>query len=359
MKISDIDKNLEVKSKAPFDDIKWLDVKDAPFRIHGLKVCEKGKRFLRMPDADAKRVSDGVRALNTHTSGGRIRFRTNSKYIAIKVDMPDSGAMPHMTPLAQNGFDLYTSDNGRHKWAAVFLPGERNHGYEAWCTTDGVTHTYTMYMPIFSSVNELYIGLESGAEVEVAEDYTVAKPVLFYGSSITHGACASRSGNIYEAMISRMYDCDYYNLGFSGRAKGEQAMAEYCGSVDCDVFVFDYDHNAYSAEELRATHYDFYRTFRRLNPNAEIIFVTRPDYNEKIRADIDRREVVIETYEKAIAEGDCRVRFVDGARLFDGFMRDSCTVDGCHPNDLGFARMAEHIGAAVGDALRNVEKGKK
>ena len=131
MKISDIDKNLAVENTTGLDNIVWLDVKDAPFTIHGLWQTEKGKPFLRMPEDIAAKTSDGVRWLNTNTAGGRIRFRTDSPWIALKAVMPDKATMPHITMLGQSGFDLYKSDGGLYEYAGSFMPGNRQHGYES------------------------------------------------------------------------------------------------------------------------------------------------------------------------------------------------------------------------------------
>ena len=116
MKISDIDKNLAVESATGLSPIVWLDAKEAPFRVHGLAVKEKGGPFLRMPHAAAASVSEGVEWLNNHTAGGRIRFRTDSPWIAMRAVMPDNATMPHITMLGQSGFDLYQNDGPDYRY---------------------------------------------------------------------------------------------------------------------------------------------------------------------------------------------------------------------------------------------------
>ena len=351
MKISDIDKNLAVENTTGLENIVWLDVKEAPFTIHGLFQTEKGKPFLRMPESTAAETSEGVHLLNTNTAGGRIRFRTNSPWIALKAVMPDNGTMPHITMLGQSGFDLYKSDGGLYEYAGSFIPENRHHGYDTWKPTDGRTHTYTVNMPLYDPVEEVYIGLAADAEIEAPESYALEKPVLYYGSSITQGGCASRPGNAYQALISRRLDADFINLGFSGTAKGETVMCDYLASLDASVFVCDYDHNAPNADHLEATHRPLYEAYRRANPDTPIVFVSKPDFHPGTE-DVRRREIILATYHTALAAGDKKVSFVDGARLFDGPFADSCTVDGCHPNDLGFFRMAQKIGDAVEAALK-------
>ena len=351
MKISDIDKNLSVNDTTGLKNVIWLDAKDEPFRIHGLWQTEKGKPFLRMPPDTAKAVSEGVAWLNTNTAGGRIRFRTNSPFIAIKAVMPDNPTMRHITMLGQSGFDIYRSDNGISSYAGSLIPGTRDHGFQTYCTTDGGLHTYTLNMPLYDPVEEVYIGLSAESELYPPEPYAIEKPVLYYGSSITQGGCASRPGNAYQAMISRRLNADFINLGFSGSARGEAAVRDYLSTIESSVFVCDYDHNAPDAAHLNATHFPIYESYRRAHPDTPIVFVSRPDFNNTTE-DIRRREVVMKTYLTAIGSGDLNVFFVDGAHIFDGDFADSCTVDGCHPNDLGFFRMAQKIGRAVEKALK-------
>jgi hypothetical protein len=142
---------------------------------------------------------------------------------------------------------------------------------------------------------------------------------------------------------------DYVNLGFSGSCHGEPAAAAYMASLDMSVFVCDFDHNAPDANELRANHYNLYKTIRAAHPDLPYVIVTKP-----IRWDNDngreRHAVIMETYTRAIAEGDKHVYFVDGNDFFPADLGTSCTVDCCHPTDLGFASMAQ----AVGDVLEKI-----
>ena len=123
---------------------------------------------------------------------------------------------------------------------------------------------------------------------------------------------------------------------------GEKAMAEHLASLDASAFVLDYDYNAPNAEHLQATHYPLYERIRSTHKDTPILFISKPDF-EYDGQSAKRRAVIIETYEKAKANGDKNVAFIDGETLFGTFGRDGCTVDTCHPNDLGFYRMAETV----------------
>lgn len=351
MRIEDIDKNLKVETNIQRDDLVWLNVREAPFMIHGLYHPTEPGAFHRLDPEVAKATNEGVAGLNWHTAGGRVRFATNSPYIAIRADQPASATMSHITKLGQSGFDLYSSAQGAYRYMASFVPPYGLlPGYSAIADVGAVMRNYTIHMPLYDGVNELYIGLARGSEICACEPYTHTIPVLYYGSSITQDGCASRPGNGYQAMIARKLDTDFINLGFSGSARGETVMAEYLAGIRCSVFVCDYDHNAPSVEHLQNTHEPLYRIFRRAQPDTPVVFVSKPDFHPGT-ADEQRREIVRATYQKAAAEGDHNVYFIDGETLFEGEWRDSCTVDGCHPNDLGFSRMADVIGGMVGKLL--------
>ena len=226
MRIEEIDKNLKVETNIRRDDLIWLNVREAPFSMHGLYHPTESGAFHRLDPAVADATNEGVAGLNWHTAGGRIRFATDSPYIAIQTVQPASATMSHITKLGQSGFDLYTQKDGSYRYVASFIPPYGQiPGYSSIADFGNVgMRDYTMHMPLYDGVNELYIGLKRGSEIRAAAPYTHKTPVLYYGSSITQDGCASRPGNGYQAMIARKYEADFINLGFS-------RMANVIGSV--------------------------------------------------------------------------------------------------------------------------------
>ena len=346
MNIQEIDKNFLVNTDITEADIVWLDVRQAPFVLSGISYDERYGCYTRMPQEIAARVSEGVAGLNLHTAGGRVRFRTNSEFIGIRAVMNTGGLMSHITLVGQSGFDLYRKKVGEcsEKFYHSFIPPMGMHtGYSAPFTTDGTLADYTINFPLYDGVKELYIALKKEALILEATPYSHPIPVVYYGCSITQGGCASRPGNSYQSIISRRLDTEYINLGFSGSGKAEDLMVQYLADLKMSVFVCDYDHNAPDATYLKKTHLPLYRAVRAKQPKLPIIFLSAPDVLIAPDKYIDRREIIRETYVTALAEGDENVYFIDGAELFAGDDWDSCTVDGTHPNDLGFYRMAMRI----------------
>ncbi len=354
MRIEEIDKNF---AAAAFTrtDVKFYDVRKAPFKIYGLYNPEEEPVFCRMPKAVADVVSPGVSSLSLHTAGGRVRFKTDSPFIAIRAEMPPQGPMSHMPRTGQNGFTIYFNKNGHSTYYRTFKP-DCNKVSAGEGLTDIVefvdipeegVRDVTVYFPLYGMVDSLYIGLKEDAQLLPGDTYKREKPVVFYGSSITQGGCASHPGNAYQGFLSRRFDFDFINLGFSGSARAEEAMIDYICGLDMSMFVYDYDHNAPNLEHLKSTHEKMFRAVRAAQPDIPVIFMSAPNFDTNRAGWTPRRALIFENYARACAEGDKNVYYIDGERLFGGDCRDGCTVDGCHPNDLGFYRMADAVGATM------------
>lgn len=342
--IEKIDRNFEVKSVSS-DGMVYFNCMEKPFEVYGLISSENG--FLRMPQAFADSVNDGVKKLNCNTAGGRVRFVTDSRQIGIRAKMRSIGKMPHFALTGSAGFDLYADGD----YEGTFIPPfDIKDGYESVVQLSGSgEREITINFPLYSGVVSLEIGLCAGSSLKRASGYAVCRPVVYYGSSITQGGCASRPGNSYQSIISRRLGCDFVNLGFSGSARGEDAMAEYISGLSMSAFVYDYDYNAPNEEHLQNTHARMFRTVRQKNPGLPVIMLSRPHskLNDVFRR---RRDIIMRTYIDARNSGDENVYFIDGEKIFSIFGGDGGTVDNCHPNDLGFACMAK----AVGDVLYNI-----
>jgi len=351
--IANLDKNLEVKTSLDVDDVVFYDVKKAPFKLYGACKDELDV-FKRMPENIAENVSEGVKNLNFNTAGIRVRFSTDSDYVAIKAVMPSLRRMSHMALTGSSGFDMYLCENGSYRFIKTFVPPQdAENGYESIVYfADKKTRCLEINFPLYSRVDELYIGVRSGSEVSECDGYKYDKPVLYYGSSITQGGCASKPGNSYQSIISHELDCDYINLGFSGSAKGEREIAEYIADIDCSVFVCDYDYNAPTLEHLKKTHLELYKVFRAKNHDTSVIFVSAPTVDSANKDKVDRKQVILDTYNYALSNGDKNVSFVDGMEMFSGKYGNVYTVDGAHPTDAGFLRMAEYIGSHVKKMLK-------
>lgn len=347
MDISSIDKNFIVNTNINKEDVVFYNAEDtSKFKLYGL--FREGELLRRIPEEVARATNDGVYNLHARAAGGRVRFVTDSPYVALYAKYGVASKMPHFAFTASMGFDLYSEE----KYIKTFIPPVNTDNlYTGVVDIPASLHTYTLNLPLYSSLTELHIGVKEGSRIEPAADYTYTTPIVYYGSSITQGGCASRPGTSYQSIISRRFDTDYVNLGFSGSARGEDSIVDYIAGLNMSIFVCDYDHNAPTYEHLEATHEKLYRKVRALRPDLPIIMVSRPNYYRRVD-ELRRADLIRANYEKAVSEGDKNVYHVDGADMIGADIADIAHVDGTHPNDVGFAAMAKVIGDTIAKILK-------
>ena len=208
----------------------------------------------------------------------------------------------------------------------------------------------TFYLPLYKGVKVLGIGLDENAKIEAARRFALPAPVVFYGTSITQGGCASRSGMSYQAILGRQLNIDFVNLGFSGNGLGEPEMAAAVAAIPASCYVLDFAQNNKTVESVEKAYGPFLDVVRAKNPQTPIVAIT-PIYTsressldpsasefEQMRAHI---RVVVG---KRIAAGDTNLQLVEGTDLLGPSQGDGL-VDGSHPNDLGFQWMADGLAA--------------
>ncbi len=327
--------------------MKFCHITENPIKIYGLAVTDKEKRqFWKLPQ-HVMDVLPQYDFLGKRTAGGRVRFKTNSGKMIIKMTLAQTKEDINIPLSGSAGADVYLGSGIESRFIGYIAPKEHvmeEISVEKEFSLTGNMEIVTINLPRNDHLYSMEIGIEDDAEILCAPEYKFENPIVFYGSSITEGGCAPLAGNAYTSMVCRWLDSNYINLGFSGSARGELEMAHYINTIDnMSIFVMDYDHNAKTSEELEATHEPFYREIRKANPDLPIIMMSRPDVDFDIEDSIVRRDIVKATYDKAVAEGDTNLWFIDGFTLFGEFGRHECTIDGTHPNTLGFMRMAEKV----------------
>ena len=204
-----------------------------------------------------------------------------------------------------------------------------------------------IFFPLYNNVRDVFISLEEDAGVSEGKKYKDTPPIVFYGSSITQGGCASHPGNAYPCMISRALDREILNLGFSGSCKAEKEMSDYIGRLPMSLFIYDYDHNAPTAEYLRETHERFFKRLRQLSPTVPVVMISVADQCFGKKNVEERKEIIKKTYENALSRGDRNVYFLDGQHFYDETGLENSTVDTCHPNDLGFYAFYKNISQLI------------
>ena len=333
---------------------KIYDAKEEPIKVFGLPLLYETGEWRELPD----KLMDDVPTIHQFgklVTGGRFGFSTNASEFTLRCRVKMQFENEATSWLFGTGFNVYAGKRTNARYLGYLSVTQ--YGFE-WLNIEKTfkkgsndMEDITIYLAPQVFIDRVEIIVDSEAIVKEPTPYKHSKPVVFYGSSITAGGAASRAGNSYIALLSRWLDMDYINYGFPGNARGELEVAEYIKNIDMSVFVYDYDHNAETPEDLQRTHQPFFDVIIKQNPTLPIIMMTRPCGDLDIDDMEKRRRIVLDTYESAVASGDKNVYFVDGKEMLGTDERHACTIDLIHPNDLGFMRMAKYILPTLKKAL--------
>lgn len=327
--------------------MKFYDITEEPLKIYGLAVADKEKRrFWKLPP-DIMEQFPQYEYLGRRSVGGRVRFQTNAKSICVRMTLAEAREDMNIPLAGSAGADIYIGIGRASEYIGYLAPSEYSDEeitVEKTFRLTGEMEVVTINLPRNDHLLSMEVGMEEDARLLSAPEYRFSKPIVFYGSSITEGGCAPRVGTAYTSIVCRWLDADYVNMGFSGKARGELGFAGYLASMENKgLLVMDYDHNAPSPEHLLETHEPFFKEIRKANPKLPVVMLSRPDTDKDPEDSGRRRRIIEATCRRAREAGDTMVWFLDGSTLFGGEGRAECTVDGTHPNALGFMRMAEQV----------------
>ncbi|MDK2970682.1 MAG: hypothetical protein PWP23_437 [Candidatus Sumerlaeota bacterium] len=314
----------------PDSSLAWFDARLLP--IEGRAFDDTATYYERLPVRAVGNVSDTALWVSKHTSGFAYRFVTDSPEIGASWD--GGGAMNHMAATGNSGLDLYKRlPNGEWEFCAVGRPNtERTTKTLAKNLATEPTE-YLLYLPLYQTVSQLQIGVQPGSLLAAAPPRPAGeKPLVFLGTSITQGGCASRAGMSHPAILGRWFDREVYNLGFSGSGRMEPIMAELLGEIDASAYFLECLPNM-DAEMVAERIEPFVHRLRELRPTTPIVLVESP--LEGDRAD---NIELLKIYNNLIRDKVPNIYWLPGAGQLDG--PENATVDGVHPTDLGFYRMA-------------------
>jgi len=328
---------------------------DPRLAVYGLPWFSEDSPVLRRLPARLKEsFRPAVWGLAQDPGGGRIRFRTDSTSVGIVAENPGFSNMHHMPSVGENGFDIYV---GRDYLSSAW-PDKDGKIVQTWGVgRERKMRDITIYLPLYKAVTIQSLSFDPDARLEPATPYGVSKPVVYYGSSITQGGCASNPGGSCQAILERKLNADFVNLGFSGNGLGEPALAEAVREIDASCIVLDFWGNP-SAEQYAAALPVFVDLLRQKRPEVPIL-VTSPFYfpSEEVnaaaaRSQATKRRFAHDFVESRRKKGDHKITFVDGLKMLN---RDQTggLVDGIHPNSLGFYFNAQGLEPFLKKALRS------
>jgi len=341
-------------SKASNPNLDWYDV--TKWGIEGRILPDQDRKlwFDRLPSSAEGKVTDAVWNLSRDSAGMMARFKTSSSAISVHYKVRKSQlGMPHMPATGVSGIDLYARDNdGKWKWVQVTKPATQEVQTEIIQGLEPGVREYAAYLPLYNGMEFLKIGVEKGASFEGLAPR--GKPIVFYGTSITHGACASRPGMVHTNILGRKLDMPIVNLGFSGNGRMDQAVGEFLVQLDAAVFVIDCLPNMQPAD-VTAKCEPLVTQLRAAKPNTPIVLVEDRRFTndwitpKKRQFHTDNHAALRKAYDSLVAQGIEKLFYIHGDSLY-GDDTEGAT-DASHANDLGFMRQADVFEPVLRKAL--------
>ena len=348
------DRNLDVQYVSVTNGMKWIDGRALP--IEGRAFDDVEHYYDRLPSNVTAKVNAGVRYMKHHTAGMQFRFATDASKLRLRwTNYDKSVQLPHMPATAVSGLDVYRYDAAQGLWlhhATGQVKDAEKGGSIAFDWTPG--ETCLVNLPLYNGIREIALGLDPTNMVSAPPPRAsgVTKPVVFYGTSITQGAAASRPGMSFVNIVGRRLDVPVVNLGFSGCGRMELEMSEHLARIDASCYVLDCLWNMSvpwrTDGKVEENYEPFIRNLRRLRPNVPIVMAERCDVrmNEKDA----RNDFIRALYDKLLKEGWTGLVYLPKSKMYVG--DGEGTVEGVHPNDWGMMSLAGAFGEAVKKALK-------
>jgi lysophospholipase L1-like esterase len=340
--------------------LQWFDAKQ--IGLEGRGWTETLSDYDRLPAKAQSVVRDAVWSLSRHSAGLCVRFVTDAPSIHARWTLTsDRLAMVHMPATGVSGLDLYAKTDGGWRWLAVGRPTQVANSMQLVSGIPAEPREYLLYLPLYNGVKSLEIGIPGGRTLSqpAARAPEQAKPIVFYGTSITQGGCASRTGMVHTAILGRRLNRPVINLGFSGNGRMELEVAELLAELDPAVYVIDCLPNI-TADDVTQRTEPLVRVLRKARPQTPIVLVEDRNYTDGFLVTSRRtrnetsQAALKAVYAKLQAQGVANLYYVEGEKLLGADGDD--TVDGSHPTDLGFLRQADALQPVLEDALRRNSK---
>ena len=321
----------------------------------GWAGAELASPFDRLPAKAEKIVRPAVWNLSRHSSGISFRFNSDSPTLTIKYTLTSGNiAMSHMPATGVSGVDLYAlDDDGTWKWVSVARPSGQEVTFKIEGLDPGMRRSLAS-LPLYNGVKSIQVEVPEGKTYQQVAPRK-EKPIVFYGTSITHGACASRPGMTHPALLSRRLNMPILNLGFSGNGKMEAEVGALLTEIDASVYIIDCLPNM-NGDSVATNTVPLVQQLREIRPDTPIILVedrtftnawvfkSRREHHKKSRA------ALIRAYDELVSSGVKNLHYLEGADLL-GDDHEGAT-DGSHPNDLGFLRQADVFEPIIKKALK-------
>ena len=330
------------------------------FLIEGTAISDSLKEspYDRLPISYKEKVREPVWDLSKASAGITVRFHSNSTSINLKWTVLNDLDMSHMAATGIKGIDLYTKYNNKWRYVTTAgalvglktyqnksIPADSINEYELIKNMTPEFREYKLFLPLYDGVTKLEVGIDSAASIEKATPSS-EKPIVFYGTSITQGGCASRPGMAHTNIISRKLDVDCINYGFSGNGRMETPIVELISEIDARFYVIECLQNM-DSEQVKERVKPLVDIIRTNHPHTPIVLVENMMYtmaflNQTLETRLIEENTALKNeYDKIIKSGTPNIFYIKDNKDF--LVDNEGTVDGVHLTDLGFKRYADYL----------------
>lgn len=310
----------------------WVEASTLTVEGQGWPVDQLGATYVRLPAKAQGVVPDGVWGLAQNSTGISVRFVTTSPQLKLAWRLnTDRMSMAHMPATGMSGIDVYAKQDGVWRFVNNGQPRARDNEVNI---NLPAAEEYRLYLPLYNGVETVRLAANEGHTISPAP--VNDRPlVMFYGTSILQGGCASRPGLAAVSIAGRALNVPTINLGFSGAGQGEPEVADLLAEIDADIFVLDPLWNMQPAQ-MQERYKPMVRKIRAAHPDAPILLVEDTQVHDWVPT--TKGKLLREYLAELEAEGITGLYFLDAHGMLgtDG----EGTVDGVHPNDIGFMRQA-------------------
>ncbi|WP_276501701.1 SGNH/GDSL hydrolase family protein [Terrimonas pollutisoli] len=327
---------------------------------------EVKERYDRFPARAEKTLNPNVWNISHSSAGLYIKFKTDASDIVVRYVVQSKGsfAMNHMPATGVSGIDLYAIDhNGKWVWAqGRFSFGDtieyRFSNLEVDPVFSGRDCEYRLFLPLYNAVQWLQVGVP-GAKNFAPIPLSAEKPIVVYGTSIAQGACATRPGLAWTAILERNLDRPLINLGFSGSGQLEKSVIDLMTEIDAKLYILDCLPNltngaGFADDEVKKRIRESVNLLQQKHPSIPILLVEHSSGNTLSIIDTAKHneyKKVNNALRKIFAqlknEGIQNISLLGNK---DINLDIDATVDGLHPNDIGMMKYA----AAYEKIIRNI-----
>lgn len=354
--IEKIDKNMRAKKVAAPEKLTWIPAGDRRLTMRGLAWFKENRgSFCRLPLRAQGKVSEAVWSLAQDPSSANVAFRSDTTALAVRLTNAGATTMAHMAANGSNSVALQCGEPGQMRPWAVAQADLASPFFERqlFGNVPGKMREFRLYLPLYMALKKLELGFSRGARIQPPSPTVLRQPVVFYGTSITQGGCASTAANDYVSIVGRLLNIETINLGFSGNGNYAPVMAAYLGEINAALFILDYAN--IGGDVLRRRLPPFVEILRKRHPTTPIMLMTPTcyanyDWSPGTRERLDGIRDTMLMYYARRRPKDQHFHLVDGYGMLP-FGTDSAHVDGGHLNDHGFRLVANQLAPLIKQIL--------